>query len=65
MYGFFRVGAAVPKIRVADCDYNREQILRIIEKAAEEKVKAVVFPELALCGYTCGDLLYQKTLLDV
>ncbi len=63
MYGFFRVGAAVPKLRVADCDYNKVQITELINKAEANKVKAVVFPELCLSAYTCADLFLQRTLI--
>ncbi|MCJ7856174.1 NAD(+) synthase [Lachnospiraceae bacterium NSJ-143] len=63
MYGFFRAGAAVPKLKVADCEYNREQILEIVFKAEKENLRAVVFPELSLSAYTCGDLFFQNTLI--
>ncbi len=62
--GFIKVGAVTPGIRVADCKYNREQILDGIQKAAEQGVKLVVLPELCLTGYTCGDLFLQETLLQ-
>lgn len=60
--GFLRVAAATPKIRVADCDYNAEQILDVIKKAPED-TSLLVFPELCITGYTCGDLLFQPALL--
>ena len=63
MYGFFRAGAAVPKLKVADCDYNKVQITELINKAEENGVKAVVFPELCLSAYTCADLFLQITLI--
>lgn len=63
MYGFFRAGAAVPKLKVADCDYNKVQITELINKAEENRVKAVVFPELCLSAYTCADLFLQRTLI--
>lgn len=62
--GFIKVGAATPRIRVADCDYNREQIWGEIQEAAEQGVKLLVLPELCLTGYTCGDLFLQETLLQ-
>lgn len=62
--GFVKIAAATPVIRVADPEYNREQILCEIKKAAESKAKLVVLPELCLTGYTCGDLFLQETLLQ-
>ncbi len=61
--GFIRVAAATPKIRVADPVYNREAIESLMRQAAGRQVKAVVFPELCLTGYTCGDLFLQDALL--
>lgn len=61
--GYVKVAAATPKIKVADCEYNREQILEEIQKAAEKKIKLLVLPELCLTGYTCSDLFLQETLL--
>jgi len=61
-YGFLRVAAASPKLKVADCDYNTEEIKRIIEQAQQENVQIVCFPELCLTAYSCGDLFFQKAL---
>ncbi len=61
--GFIRVGAATPKIRVADPVYNREQIQAQMTAAGEKQTKILVFPELCLTGATCGDLFFQSTLL--
>ncbi len=61
-HGFVRVAAAVPKLRVADCDYNAGRILGLLAQAQAEGVAVVVFPELALTGYTCADLFQQVTL---
>jgi NAD+ synthase (glutamine-hydrolysing) len=63
-YGFFRVAAAVPRIKVADVDFNCEAICRLIDKVEEEKTSLAVFPELSVTGYTCMDLFGQKLLLD-
>jgi NAD+ synthase (glutamine-hydrolysing) len=60
--GFIRVAAATPKIQVADCRGNLEQILALTREAAADKVNLVVFPELCLTGYTCGDLFLSRTL---
>lgn len=62
--GFIKVAAASPKLRVADCDYNGEQILDCVKEAAKAGVKIMVFPELCISGYTCGDLFLQDTLLN-
>ncbi len=64
MYGFVRVGAAVPKLEVANCKYNAQEILNLIKQANQENIKVLVFPELCLTAYTCGDLFFQQTLID-
>lgn len=61
-HGFFRVATAVPQLRVADCHYNVERMLAMMEQAQREGVSLLVFPELAITGYTCGDLFQQTTL---
>lgn len=63
-YGFVKVAAATPKIRVADVHYNGENIIRCIERAEKAGAELLVFPELCVCGYTCGDLFGQNVLLD-
>lgn len=62
--GFIRVAAATPKIRVADPEYNAGQILKLMEQGVKDHAKVMVFPELCLTGYTCGDLFLQDALLD-
>ncbi|MBP1753714.1 MAG: synthetase [Firmicutes bacterium] len=62
-HGFIRVAAATPVIRVADCGYNTDKIIEIIEQAVKQEIKLIVFPELCITGYTCGDLFLQDTLL--
>lgn len=62
--GFIRVAAATPEIKVADCDYNADRIIELIKQAAADDASIIVFPELCITGYTCGDLFLQKTLLD-
>lgn len=59
-----RVAAATPHIRLADCRYNADQLIKFIEIAEEKEVKLLVFPELCVTGYTCGDLFFQETLLN-
>ena len=61
--GFIKVAAATPEIRLADCKFNGEQIVRAIEAAQAQGTKVLVFPELCLTGYTCGDLFLQDLLL--
>jgi len=63
-FGFLKVAAAIPQVRVADCEYNAAHIVALAEKAAQRGVEIVAFPELAVTGYTCGDLFLQPTLLD-
>ena len=62
--GFLRVAAATPKIAVADCAYNAQNVMDCVEKAWERQAKLIVFPELCLTGYTCNDLFLQDRLLD-
>src|SRR5688572_12931236 len=61
-HGFIRVAAASPKMRVADCAHNAEQIVTMMRQAEAQGVAVLVFPELSLTGYTCGDLFHQATL---
>src|SRR5699024_115304 len=61
---FIRVAAATPKIQVADPLYNTEQMMNYIDEAVANQVKILVFPELAITGYTCGDLFLQTSLLE-
>jgi len=62
-YGFIKVGAISPSLQVADCDYNAQQIIESIHQAHACGVRILVFPELAVTGYTCGDLFSQRILL--
>ena len=61
--GFIRVAASTPEVKVADVEYNREQICCRIIEGRERGAKIMVFPELVLTGYTCGELFNQKPLL--
>ncbi|WP_405319923.1 NAD(+) synthase [Frisingicoccus sp.] len=61
--GFIRVAAATPEIEVADCEYNRKQVERMMREACERQASMIVFPELCMTGYTCGDLFLQDLLL--
>ena len=62
--GFIRVAAASPKVKVSDVDFNVSQTVLLARKAAENDTAVVVFPELGLTGYTCGDLFNQNALLN-
>ena len=62
--GFVKIAAATPDLRVADCAYNASEIVKLARQAAAKGAHLVVFPELCLTGYTCGDLFLQRTLLD-
>ena len=63
-FGFVKVAAAIPAVKVADPAFNAKEALSLIRQAARQGVRAVVLPELNLTGYTCGDLFLQPTLLD-
>lgn len=63
-FGYTRVAVAVPKIKVANPQYNVKEIASAVRSAYEDKkAKVIVFPELSITGYTCGDLFNQKVLL--
>src|ERR1043166_7051349 len=61
-HGFLRVAAAVPRLRVADCAYNAEQIVGLMSRAQADDVSVVLFPEMSVTGYTCADLFQQVPL---
>ena len=63
-YGYIKVAAAVPAVRVADCDFNAGRIVEMMRRAADRGVRVVAFPELSVTAYTCGDLFLQSQLLD-
>ncbi|WP_370781454.1 NAD(+) synthase [[Ruminococcus] lactaris] len=62
-HGFVKVAAATPDIRVADVEFNKENICRGIEEAEKANAKILVFPELCVTGYTCSDLFDHAVLL--
>nr|WP_294493984.1 NAD(+) synthase [uncultured Mediterraneibacter sp.] len=62
-HGFVKVAAATPDIRVADVEFNTEKICEAISEACKNKARIIVFPELCVTGYTCGDLFTQDVLL--
>ena len=61
-YGFIKTEAVSPDLRVADCRYNTEKIIEAMEAAGERGTQLIVFPELAVTAYTCGDLFLQTSL---
>ena len=61
--GFIRVGAIVPKIKIANPEFNSNEIVEQIKKAAKQNVDIVAVPECAITGKTCEDLLKQDILL--
>lgn len=63
-YGFVKVAAVSPALKVADCNYNTEQIIEAIKEAERNQIEAIVFPELSITSYTAQDLFLQRTLLD-
>lgn len=63
-HGFIKVAAVTPKIRVADPTYNAGVICERLNEAYGAGAKIIVFPELCLTGYTCGDLFMQSALLE-
>jgi len=63
-YGFVRVAAAIPIVKVADCKFNAQQIETQIAIADGKGVQIIIFPELSITGYTCADLFGQSLLLE-
>lgn len=61
-YGFIRCAAVSPELKVADCNFNTEQIIFQAKEASQKGASIIVFPELCITGYTCSDLFFQKTL---
>ena len=61
--GFIKVAAVTPNVRVADVEYNTQEICKKIDETVANGAKIVVFPELCVTGYTCGDLFAQSALL--
>jgi len=63
-YGFVKVAAAIPELKVADCHYNASRLVEMAKDANKRNVSVVVFPELSFTGYTCADLFFQQQLLQ-
>ena len=64
MFGFYRVATCSPVVKVADAEFNTARILELAEKAAAHSASVVLFPELAVTAYSCGDLFHNETLLN-
>ncbi|MBI3633430.1 MAG: NAD(+) synthase [Candidatus Vogelbacteria bacterium] len=63
-YGFIRVGAVVPKLKVGDVSYNESETLKVLKDAAAKDIELLVFPELGLTGYTMADLFHQDVVQE-
>ncbi len=62
--GFFRVVSAVNKTSVADCEFNAKNIIELCKEANQKKADLIVFPEMSVTAYTCGDLFHSSTLIE-
>lgn len=58
--GFIKAAAGTPDVRVADCEFNATEIIRMVHEMEEQGAKVMVFPELCITAYTCGDLFWQE-----
>jgi len=63
-YGYVRIAASVPALKVGDIEFNVNEIINVIDVAAKEKCSIVLFPELSITAYSCGDLFFQENLLN-
>lgn len=63
-FGFLRTACVSPDVTVADCEKNASQIILMAGEAYKKGAEIIVFPELSITGYTCGDLFFQRTLQD-
>lgn len=63
-YGFIKVAASTPLLKVADTEYNSDRIIEVIKNANNQGAKIVVFPELSITSASCGDMFTKNTLLS-
>ncbi len=63
-HNLIRIATASPELRLADVNFNLKEIIRLIGKANDEKASLIVFPELSITGYSCGDLFFQNELIE-
>ncbi len=61
--GFVKIACATPELKVADCDFNTDKMIELVQTACDRGVKMICFPELSITGYTCGDLFLQNALI--
>ena len=61
-FGFIKVAAAIPGVKVADCSFNAQQIIELLNVAEAQGVQIIAFPELSITGYSCGDLFSKQVL---
>ena len=64
IHGFVKVASVAPDLKIADCEYNKNRIIEAVAYAEEQGAKVLCLPELCLTGAGCGDLFFQKNLLD-
>ena len=62
--GFIKVAAGTPDVQVADCEFNAGEIIKMVREMEAEGARVMVFPELCITAYTCGDLFWQENLLE-
>ncbi|HAW09068.1 MAG TPA: NAD(+) synthase, partial [Bacteroidetes bacterium] len=63
-YGFVRIAVLSPELRIANIDFNVNEIKRLIKLAEESDAQVILFPELSVTGYSCGDLFFQNKLIN-
>ena len=63
MEGFYRIAAAAPRLHLGEPSANAKELVRLARAASKDNVSAIVFPELSLTGYTCGDMFFRDELL--
>ncbi|MBQ6136165.1 MAG: NAD(+) synthase [Kiritimatiellae bacterium] len=63
MNGFYKIAAATPRLSLGDPAANAKELVRLTKEAAKDGVAAIVFPELSITGYTCGDMFFRDELL--
>ncbi len=63
-FGFVKVACVSPKLKVCDCEFNADEIIKDFNNAVKNGAEIIVFPELSITGYTCGDLFFQQSLLS-
>lgn len=64
MHGFYRISACVPRLNVADVRFNIEEMKKLAASPENSEAAAILFPELAVTGYSCADLFHNSALLD-